>query len=454
MKKTNLLIIGSGPGGYRTASYAAQNGLDVVIVEKAKPGGTCLNAGCIPTKCLAHDAELRLTASTLYDTTPPLDFTKVMERKEGVISQLREGVSSLLSQPGIEFINGDAHFVSNHVVEVNGEQIEADNIIIATGSRSKMPPFMSEEDFLNQPDTEPNIVTSTELLSISKVPQRLTIIGAGVIGMEFASAFSAFGCEVTVIEFMKECLPPIDSDIAKRLRKTLEKRGVTFYMQSAVKQVISPLEGEQATTIVVFDKKGKEEKVETDLVLIATGRQANYDNIGLDKTDVETNPKGIVVNDNMETNVKGVYAIGDVNARQMLAHAATFQGFHAINHILGKQDNIRLDIMPSAIFTYPEAACVGKTEDLCKAEGIKYTTRKGFYRSNGKALSMEETEGMIKVLIAEDGSLLGAHCYGAHSADLIQEVADLMNCDAKLYKIRDIIHIHPTLSEILQDALL
>ena len=223
MKKTNLLIIGSGPGGYRTASYAAQNGLEVTIIEKAQPGGTCLNAGCIPTKCLAHDAELRLTTSSLYETTPPLDFAKVMERKEGVINQLREGVSTLLSQPGIDFIIGEARFVSDHIVEVNGEQIEAEHIIIATGSRSKMPPFMSEEDFLSQSETAQNIVTSTELLSIAKVPNRLTIIGAGVIGMEFASAFSAFGSEVTVIEFMKECLPPIDSDIAKRLRKTLEK---------------------------------------------------------------------------------------------------------------------------------------------------------------------------------------------------------------------------------------
>ncbi len=451
---TNLLIIGSGPGGYRTASYAAQNGLEVTIIEKAQPGGTCLNAGCIPTKCLAHDAEMLLIAASHYNTTPPLDFTKVMERKEGVISQLRDGVSSLLNQPGINLIKGEARFVSDHIVEVNGEQIEAENIIIATGSRSKIPPFMSEEDFMNQSETTKNIVTSTELLSIPSIPQRLTIIGAGVIGMEFASAFSAFGSEVTVIEFMKECLPPIDSDIAKRLRKTLEKRGVTFYMQSAVNQIISTSENGEHCTTVLFERKGKEEKVETDLVLIATGRQANVENIGLESAGIAFSQKGIMVNENMETNVKGVYAIGDVNGRQMLAHAATFQGFRAVNHILDKKDYIRLDIMPSAIFTYPEAACVGKTEVQCKTQNIKFTTRKGFYRANGKALSMEETEGMIKILVGEDGSFLGAHAYGAHSADLIQEVSALMNRDAKLDEIRDIIHIHPTLSEILQDALI
>ena len=454
MEKTDLLIIGSGPGGYRTASYAVQNGLQVTIVEKGQPGGTCLNAGCIPTKCLAHDAEMRLAASTLYATAPPLDFTKVMERKEAVVGQLREGVRALLSQPGITFLKGEAHFVSAHVVEVNGEQIEATNIIIATGSRSKMPPFLKEAEIQEQPADARHIVTSTGLLSIKEVPQRLTIIGAGVIGMEFASAFAAFGSEVTVIEFMKECLPPVDSDIAKRLRKTLEKRKVTFFMQSAVKQIVPPAGKEQPAATVVFDRKGKEQTVETDLVLIATGRQPNVEQIGLETAGIGFSPKGIAVDDNMETNVKGVYAIGDVNARQMLAHAATFQGFRAVNHILGKKDFIRLDIMPAAIFTYPEAACVGKTEDQCKAQDIKYTTRKGFYRSNGKALSMGETEGMVKVLAGEGGEILGGHAYGAHAADLIQELAALMNRNATLEEIRDIIHIHPTLSEILQDALI
>ena len=453
MEKTDLLIIGSGPGGYRTASYASQNGLKVTIIEKHYPGGTCLNAGCIPTKCLAHDAELRLTTSHVCNTIPPLDFTKVMERKEGVITQLREGVNALLTQPGITFIKGEAHFISDHIIEVNGKQIEAKNIIIASGSRSKTPHFLKEEDITKQKVGEQKIVTSTEILSINKIPRRLSIIGAGVIGMEFASAFSAFGSEVTVIEFMKECLPPIDSDIAKRLRKSLEKRGVTFYMQSAVSR-IDLCEENKETVKLIFKRKDKEETIETDLVLIATGRQANVENLGLDATGIEYSPKGINVNDDMETNIKGVYAIGDVNARQMLAHAATFQGFRAVNHILGKKDFIRFDIMPAAIFTYPEAACVGKTEDQCKNDGINYSTRKGFYRSNGKALSMDETEGMIKILIREDGLLLGAHAYGAHAADLIQELSALMNREARIDEIRDIIHIHPTLSEILQDALL
>ena len=454
MDKTDLLIIGSGPGGYRTASYAAKNGLQVTIIEKDQLGGTCLNAGCIPTKCLAHDAEVRIAALSSFDTLPSLDFVKVMERKNGVLSQLREGINTLLNQPNINLIKGEAHFVSDHIVEVGDRKIEAKNIIIATGSQAKLPPFINREDYLNSPTLKRSVVTSTELLSIDELPKRLIIIGAGVIGMEFASAFAAFGCQVVVVEYMKECLPMIDSDIAKRLRKMLEKRGVTFYMQSAVEKVIPPTEEDNVDTIVVFNKKEKEIKLEADLVLIATGRQPNVMDIGLDSTNIEYSLKGIPVDKNMETNIKGVYAIGDVNARQMLAHAATFQGFRAVNHILSKQDNICLEIMPSAIFTYPEAACVGKTEEQCKESGINYTIRKGFYRSNGKALSMNETEGMIKILIGEDGLILGGHAYGSHSADLIQELSALMNRDTTLDEICDIIHIHPTLSEILQDTLI
>lgn len=454
MDKTDLLIIGSGPGGYRTASYAVKNGLHVTIIEKDQLGGTCLNAGCIPTKCLAHDAEVRIAALSSFDTLPSLDFVKVMERKNGVLSQLREGINTLLNQPDINLIKGEAHFVSDHIVEVGDRKIEAKNIIIATGSQAKLPPFINREDYLNSPTLKRSVVTSTELLSIDELPKQLVIIGAGVIGMEFASAFAAFGCQVVVVEYMKECLPMIDSDIAKRLRKMLEKRGVTFYMQSAVEKVIPPTEEDNVDTVVVFNKKDKEIKLEADLVLVATGRQPNVMDIGLDSTNIEYSLKGIPVDKNMETNINGVYAIGDVNARQMLAHAATFQGFRAVNHILSKQDNICLEIMPSAIFTYPEAACVGKTEEQCKESGINYTIRKGFYRSNGKALSMNETEGMIKILIGEDGLILGGHAYGSHSADLIQELSALMNRDTTLDEICDIIHIHPTLSEILQDTLI
>lgn len=430
MTTTDLIIIGSGPGGYRAADYAAKNGLQVLVFEEQEVGGTCLNSGCIPTKCLAHDAS--------KETTPA--FELVMERKQQTIQQLREGVQTLLSQPNITLVRGKAVFKDSHTVVANGEEYQAKHIIIATGSHAKMPPI---EGLVYQQGGESNVVTSTELLNIDHVPEKLCIVGAGVIGMEFASAFASFGSKVTVVEFMKECLPTLDSDIAKRLRKCMEKKGIEFYLQAGVKSIH---QGK-----VTFERKGKEQTVEADTILIATGRAANMDSLNLDVMGIAYDKKGILVDDNMETSINGIYAIGDTNGRQMLAHAATFQGFRAVNHILGKSDNIRFDIMPAAVFTLPEAASVGKTEDACKAEELNYTVRKGYYRANGRALSMEEPEGMAKLIVDEQNKIIGCHIYGAHAAELVQEISALMNMDITIDRLKDIIHTHPTLGEILQD---
>jgi len=267
--------------------------------------------------------------------------------------------------------------------------------------------------------------------------------------MEFASIFNAFGSQVAVVEFLKECLPASDGDLAKRLRKSLEKQGVQFFMQSAVKS-ITP-EG------VVFERKGKEEIVETnpatDIVLMATGRKPNTEELGLDNIGVEYGRSGISVNpDTMQTSIESIYAIGDVNGQIMLAHAATFQGRRAVNHILGIDDNIQLNIMPAAVFTIPELADVGLTEDQCKAENLSYTCHKAYYRANGKALAMEQSEGLLKLIADAEGRIIGCHALGAHAADMVQEVAALMNRDTTLSQLRDIVHIHPTLSELLSDA--
>ena len=426
---TDLIIIGSGPGGYRAADYAAKNGLKVIVIEESHAGGTCLNCGCIPTKILCHEAEL-----AGYGL--PIDLSKVMQRKQEVIEQLRNGVETLLSQPNISLVRGKASFKDANTVVVNQEEYQAKNIIIATGSHAIMPPSI---EGINQP----HVLTSTELLDIDHIPQKLCIIGAGVIGMEFASVFNSFGSEVVVVEFMKECLPNMDSDIAKRLRKCLEKRGIKFYLQSGVKKI----DDKQ----VIFDCKGKETSVEADNVLVATGRGANVDGLNLDAIGIEYNRKGISVDENMRTNVPNIYAIGDVNGRQMLAHAATFQGFRAINHIIGKADFIRFDIMPAAVFTSPEAACVGLTESYCKENSIPYTCHKGYYRANGKALAINSPEGMVKLLTNENDVIIGCHIYGAHAADLIQEISALMNLDTTLNRLHDMIHAHPTLEEILQE---
>ena len=402
MSETDLIVIGAGPGGYRAAEYAAKQGLKVVIFEGAEVGGTCLNIGCIPTKTYVHSAT----------------FAEARERMATVIPQLRAGVEGILSHPNITLVREKGFFADAHTVG----NYTAPNIIIATGSETKWLPIEGV-------GTDPRVVDSTGLLQLETLPKSLCIIGAGVIGMEFASVFNRFGFEVTVIEYLKECLPALDSDIAKRLRKYLEKQGITFKMKTAVQSLAD---------------------IDADVILMATGRkphvQSDFANAGFDYDE----RKGITVDDNFETNVKGIYAIGDVNGRQMLAHAAEMQAVRAVNHILGKSDGIRFDIMPAAIFTEPEAACVGPTEDQLKEQGIAYECRKSFWRANGKAIAMGETEGMLKLFVSpDDGLILGCHAYGAHAADIVQEVSVLMCKHTTLSELADMVHIHPTLSEIL-----
>ena len=408
MMQTDLLIIGAGPGGYRAAEYAAHEGLQVVIVEQDEVGGTCLNRGCIPTKTYVHSAS----------------FAEAVERQQQVVAQLRSGVEAILSQPNITLLRGHAEFVDANTVRVGEETIAAKNIIIATGSSAKMPPI----DDIN----DPRVMTSTELLQLKEQPKRLCIIGAGVIGMEFASVFNRFGTEVTVIEFLKECLPMVDSDVAKRLRKLLEKRGITFKMKTAVQHMAD---------------------LDADAILVATGRKANTEGLNLEAAGITLAPNGTIpVDDNYQVVNSKCYAIGDVNGRQMLAHAAEMQALRVINHIVGKKDGIRFDIMPAAIFTEPEAACVGLSEDHLKEQGIDYVCKKSFWRANGKALAMNETEGLLKLFADAEGSILGCHAFGAHAADIIQEVSVLMCRDTTLAQLRDMVHIHPTLSEVLKTA--
>ena len=408
MMQTDLLIIGAGPGGYRAAEYAAHEGLQVVIVEQDEVGGTCLNRGCIPTKTYVHSAS----------------FAEAVERQQQVVDQLRSGVEAILSQPNITLLRGHAEFVDANTVRVGEETIAAKNIIIATGSSAKMPPI----DDIN----DPRVMTSTELLQLKELPKRLCIIGAGVIGMEFASVFNRFGTEVTVIEFLKECLPMVDSDVAKRLRKLLEKRGITFKMKTAVQHMAD---------------------LDADAILVATGRKANTEGLNLEAAGITLAPNGTIpVDDNYQVVNSKCYAIGDVNGRQMLAHAAEMQALRVINHIVGKKDGIRFDIMPAAIFTEPEAACVGLSEDHLKEQGIDYVCKKSFWRANGKALAMNETEGLLKLFTDAEGRILGCHAFGAHAADIIQEVSVLMCRDTTLAQLRDMVHIHPTLSEVLKTA--
>ena len=441
-----LLIIGAGPGGYETALAAAKRGVEVVLVEAGPVGGTGLNEGCIPTKSFCKNAQLleqlrEAEAFGVSDLAYNFDFKAVTARKNAVVEQLRGGVESLLSHKLITLVRGKASFKDPHTVTVGDEEYSADYIIIATGSVSASLPVPGA-------DLE-GILTSKEILDIEELPKKLCVIGGGVIGLEFASIFNSFSCEVTVLEYCKEILPRFDTDLAKRLKQCLGKKGIDINTQSQVLSISK--EGDQYK--VTFLRKGKEESVVADKVLMAVGRKANVDSLNLAEAGVEFGSRGIVVNEFMQTSQPHIYAVGDINGKMMLAHAAIFQGLVALDHMMGKDNDIDLSVMPAAVFTSPEAASVGKTEDECKEAGIKVKCLKSFFRANGKAVTMGETEGFCKVIVEEEtGLLLGCHLFGPHSSDIVQEVCALISRKSTLKQLQDIIHTHPTLTEVIQSA--
>ena len=466
-----IIIIGAGPGGYETALVAAKRGVEVVLIEAGPVGGTCLNEGCIPTKAFCKNAEVLdgLREAEAFGVTGlsyGFDFKAVTARKNTVVEQLRGGVEGLLGHKNIILVRGKASFKDAHTVAVipsfssvipsdaeeSLQEYTADYIIIATGSVSASLPIPGAD--------LPGILTSREILDIEEVPQRLCVIGGGVIGLEFASIFRSFGSEVTVVEYCKDILPRFDTDLAKRLKQSLGKRGIEINNQAQVTS-ITENSGEYTVT---FTRKGKEETVVADKVLMAVGRKANVASLNLADAGIEFTPRGIVVNDVMQTNVPHIYAVGDINGKMMLAHAATFQGIVALDHIMGVENDIDLSVMPAAVFTSPEAASVGKTEDECKEAGIPVRCLKSFFRANGKAVTMGETDGFCKIVIAaepkegaespyEPGRVLGCHLYGPHASDIVQEACAMITRKATLKEFQDVIHTHPTLTEVLQSAL-
>ena len=466
-----IIIIGAGPGGYETALVAARRGVEVVLVEAGPVGGTCLNEGCIPTKAFCRNAEVLdgLKEAETFGVTGlsyGFDFKAVIERKNAVVEHLRGGVEGLLAHKNITLVRGKAQFKDDHTVTVipspssvipseaegSPQDYTADCIIIATGSVSASLPIPGAD--------LPGILTSREILDIEEVPQRLCVIGGGVIGLEFASIFRSFGSEVTVVEYCKDILPRFDTDLAKRLKQSLGKRGIEINTQAQVTS-ISENAGEYAVT---FNRKGKEEIVIADKVLMAVGRKANLASLNLADVGIDFTSRGITVNDVMQTNLPHIYAVGDINGRMMLAHAATFQGIVALDHIMGVENDIDLSVMPAAVFTSPEAASVGMTEDECKDAGIPVKCLKSFFRANGKAVTMGETDGFCKIVVAaepkdggesryEPGRVLGCHLYGPHSSDIIQEACAMISRKATIEQFQSIIHTHPTLVEVLQSAL-
>ena len=440
----DLVIIGAGPGGFDTAIHAKEKGLDVVLIERHKVGGTCLNYGCIPTKTLYHNAktiknmkELDVFGVEVEDFK--VNYETIKLRKETIVENQINNILTSINKLGIKLIEGEAKIIYPHKVEVNGEIIEAKNIIIATGSVSKRIQFDgSDFDIIHD---------SQDILSLKTFPKKMVVVGAGVIGCEMASIFNHFDCDVTLVEYLDEILPPLDKDIKKRARNLFKRSGIDIYTKSALKKVIK----KDNLYFAVVESKGKIIEIETDYVLLATGRVPSFGNLDLDNLGIEYTNAGIKVDDNFETNVKSVYAIGDVTGIMMLAHKATYDGYKVVSKILGKDMDINFNQVPSVVFSFPEISSVGVTEQ--ELLGKVYRTNKYLFKTNAKAECLNETDGFVKLIVDENDILVGAHIIGAHASDLIHELTTIMYKKINIYEYQNIIHAHPTISEVIGECI-
>lgn len=453
-----ILVIGAGPGGYETALAAVKNGFEVTLAEAGQVGGTCLNAGCIPTKAYCRSAEImeeihHADMFGVHVREPFLDFKEVKSRKDAIVSSLRTNVENMLSAAGVELVRGRARFLDSRTVMAGEREYRSDYTVIATGSVPFIPQIPGI-DF-------DGVLDSAGMLRLDIVPGRLCIIGGGVIGLEFASVFSTFGARVTVVESCREVLPRYDSDIAKRLRQNLARSGIGFSLQSqvsSISRVHDPETGDDCLE-VSWIRKGSGESCLADKVLVAVGRRPELRGLDVGAAGISTDHGVICVDDRMRTSVPHIFAIGDVNGRQLLAHAAVFQGRIALDTIMSEISGRPsvplpdLSVMPSAVFTRPEAAGVGLTEDDCRNKHLEYKVFKSFFRANGKAVCLGEQDGLCKILAAPDGRILGCHVIGTHASDLVQEVSALMSAGCTTRDLRNAVHIHPTLGEVLLSAI-
>lgn len=455
--KKSVIVIGGGPGGYVAAIRAAQLGAEVTVVEKQYLGGTCLNVGCIPTKCLLHSAELVEQIKTqgkeigVEVEGVKVNFPQVIAHKNAISKQLTSGVAGLLKLNKVKKVDGTAKFTGEKQLEVtkadgSKETMTADAIIVATGSVNAQPPIPGLKE-------NPNCIDSTGALSLEKLPQTMVVIGGGVIGLELACAYAAFGTKITVVEAMDHMLPMLDGDLTKIGVAHMKKMGMDFHLECPVQSVESSPVGAK---VVCKDKSGKTVTFEAEKVLVAIGRKANTAGLDLAAGKIDNDKGRILVNDKMETNVPGVYAIGDcVFGHAQLAHTASAMGEVASENICGLEAHYCEKTNPTCVYMEPEAASVGLTEEQCKAQGIAYKVGKFSMSANGKALILNGGEGLVKIIAgAEYGEILGMHIIGPRATDLIAEGALAIEGEMTLDEIIDTIHSHPTVTETMREAAL
>ncbi len=453
--EADVIVIGAGPGGYVAAVRAAQLGGRVVIVEKDAMGGVCLNRGCIPTKAMLASADaydLIAHHSSEFGVNVAgevsLDYGKVRDRRDKVVKQLVSGVEFLMKKHNIRVIKGTARLTAANTVEValadgGTEKVTGRNIIIATGSEPAKVPILG----LNGD----NIWDSDRALEATEPPKRLLIIGGGVIGVEWGYMFRKFGSEVTIVELMDQILPLTDAEIANDLKRVLDKMGVKVLLATRAVNV-DHKNGAEVVTIVTGDN---EQTIEADKVLVAVGRRSVSAGLGLEEVGVKTDRGRILADDRMRTNVSGVYAIGDVVGGMLLAHKASEEGVVAAENCMGHDSRMSYKAIPAAVYTTPEVATVGMSEEQLKEQGTEYKVGKFLFRVNGKALGIGEREGYVKFLAdPKYGEILGCHMFGPHVTDLIHEVVIGMDAEATIETIGRAVHGHPTLSEVVKEAAL
>ncbi|MFC1912579.1 dihydrolipoyl dehydrogenase [Chloroflexota bacterium] len=446
MQSKDIVIIGGGPGGYVAAIHAAHMGADVALVEKDKLGGTCLNRGCIPTKALVRSAEAMLDARRSSDfgvdvANIGVNFQRVMERKRNVVDKLVSGVEQLMKANKISVHRGIGCILSPHMVEVKGEEIATRKIVIATGSESTPLPVPGLD--------LPGVLNTDDILELEELPRSLVVIGGSYTGAEFACIFRTLGTEVTIVKRRPLRLEPLDEEVGRRFAQTLPGQGITVKIGAAVKAIRQ----EGGSLRVVWDEAEGEQGVEAQMVLMATGRKPYTADLGLAELGVKMDDSAIVVNEYLETNVKNIYAIGDVTGRQMLAHVASYEGEIAVENAMGRSRQADYSAVPSCVFVQPEIACVGITEAEAKDRSIPYKISKFPFLACGRAVAMGETAGLVKLICgADDGKVLGMHIMGPHASDLIAEGALAIQLGATARDIAHTIHAHPTVPEAVQEA--
>lgn len=442
----DLIVIGAGPGGYVAAVRAAQLGGKVVLVEKDQPGGTCLNRGCIPTKALTAACEVlrNIEDSKRFGIVVEnysVDFAGVMAHKERTVSQLVKAVEFLFKKNKIDVIKGVAKVVNPTTVQVRGadgeQMLEGKHLLIATGSEALHFPALNYDG--------ERIITSDEMLELKEIPESLLVVGGGVVGCEFASIFAEMGSKVTVVDIMPRLIPNEDEEVSQELERHLKRARVKILTEKKIETI-------QRTETGIVAKLGDGTEVEAALALLSLGRKPYTAGLGLEEVGVMMDRGAVVVNEYLQTNIPNIYAIGDVTRRVMLAHVASAQGLRAVENIFGEKKPMEYEVIPNAIFTHPEIASVGLTEAKAKEDGKNPKVGKIFFKSSGKALTVNETAGFVKIVVDADDVVIGGQIIGPHASDLIHEIALAVQHKMKVDAITATIHPHPTLAEMVLEA--